>query len=72
MEEAAFHAGVNVDGGGLSAGLQPRENQRHFRDLTLRFYGGDSTTRIMQETLLGVGGCGCCGRWGFALGVPHE
>ena len=32
------------------------ENQRHFRDLTLRVYGGDSTTRIMQEVLLGVGG----------------
>jgi starch phosphorylase len=32
------------------------ENERHFRDLTLRVYGGDSTTRIMQETLLGVGG----------------
>jgi len=24
--------------------------------LTLRVYGGDSTTRIMQEVLLGVGG----------------
>src|SRR5712692_4600012 len=27
-----------------------KENERHFRDLTLRVYGGDSTTRIMQET----------------------
>src|ERR1051325_6694806 len=25
------------------------ENEQHFRDLTLRVYGGDSTTRIMQE-----------------------
>src|SRR5205809_3780996 len=33
-----------------------RENEHHFRDLTLRVYGGDSTTRIMQEVLLGVGG----------------
>ncbi len=33
-----------------------KENERHFRDLTLRVYGGDSTTRILQETLLGVGG----------------
>ena len=32
------------------------ENESHFRDLTLRVYGGDSTTRIMQEILLGVGG----------------
>ena len=32
------------------------ENEAHFRDLTLRVYGGDSTTRIMQEVLLGIGG----------------
>ena len=32
------------------------ENEQHFQDLTLRVYGGDSTTRIMQELLLGVGG----------------
>ena len=32
------------------------ENAQHFRDLTLRVYGGDSTTRIMQEMLLGIGG----------------
>ena len=32
------------------------ENEQHFRDLTLRVYGGDSTTRVMQEILLGVGG----------------
>src|SRR6266540_4773982 len=32
------------------------ENEQHYRDLTLRVYGGDSTTRIMQEVLLGVGG----------------
>ena len=32
------------------------ENEPHFRDLTLRVYGGDTTTRIMQEILLGVGG----------------
>src|SRR6202000_1049912 len=31
-------------------------NEQHFRDLTLRVYGGDSTTRIMQEMLLGIGG----------------
>src|SRR5215471_17579280 len=32
------------------------ENEKHFQDLTLRVYGGDSTTRIMQEILLGIGG----------------
>lgn len=32
------------------------ENEQHFRDLTKRVYGGDSTTRIMQEIILGVGG----------------
>ena len=32
------------------------ENEPMYRDLTLRVYGGDSTTRIMQEILLGVGG----------------
>ena len=32
------------------------ENEQHFRDLTLRVYGGDSTTRAMQEMVLGVGG----------------
>lgn len=32
------------------------ENEEHYRELTLRVYGGDSTTRIMQEMLLGVGG----------------
>jgi glycogen phosphorylase len=32
------------------------ENEPFFRDLTLRVYGGDSSTRIMQEILLGIGG----------------
>jgi starch phosphorylase len=32
------------------------QNEQHYRDLTLRVYGGDSTTRIMQEVLLGIGG----------------
>jgi starch phosphorylase len=32
------------------------QNEQHFRDLTLRVYGGDSTTRVMQEVLLGIGG----------------
>jgi glycogen phosphorylase len=32
------------------------ENEQFYRDLTLHVYGGDSSTRIMQEMLLGVGG----------------
>jgi starch phosphorylase len=32
------------------------ENEGHYRDLTRRVYGGDTSTRIMQELLLGVGG----------------
>ena len=41
------------------------ENEQHFRDLTLRVYGGDSTTRIMQEMVLGIGGV----KWLRKLGV---
>lgn len=32
------------------------QNEQHFRELANRVYGGDSTTRILQEILLGVGG----------------
>ena len=32
------------------------QNEQLYRDLTNRVYGGDSTTRIMQEILLGIGG----------------
>src|SRR5438876_425402 len=48
-----------------------RENEHHFRDLTLRVYGGDSTTRIMQETLLGVGGVRLLRALGVQPGVFH-
>ncbi len=58
MNEVAFQAWrVNV--GRVSAYLLDTnrpENEQHVRDLTLRVYGGDSTTRIMQEILLGIGG----------------
>ena len=58
MNEVAFQAWrVNVGRVPvylLDANLP--ENEQHFRDLTLRVYGGDSTTRIMQEMLLGIGG----------------
>jgi starch phosphorylase len=32
------------------------ENDLHHREITSRVYGGDSTTRIMQEIVLGIGG----------------
>jgi glycogen phosphorylase len=58
MEQVAFHVWrANV--GRVSVYLldcDREENDRLFRDLTLRVYGGDSTTRVMQEVLLGVGG----------------
>jgi starch phosphorylase len=43
-------------------------NEPHIRDLTRRVYGGDSTVRIMQEILLGVGGV----RALKALGIEPE
>jgi starch phosphorylase len=47
------------------------QNEQHFRDLTLRVYGGDSTTRIMQEVLLGVGGVRLLRRLGLQPSVFH-
>ncbi len=47
------------------------ENEQRFRDLTLRVYGGDSTTRIMQEILLGVGGVRLLRALGVSPSVFH-
>src|SRR5690349_3354462 len=47
------------------------ENEQHFRDLTLRVYGGDSTTRIMQEILLGIGGVRLLRALGIRPSVFH-
>ncbi len=47
------------------------ENEPHYRDLTLRVYGGDSTTRIMQEILLGVGGVRLLRALGYQPSVFH-
>jgi glycogen phosphorylase len=47
------------------------ENEQRFRDLTLRVYGGDSTTRIMQEIVLGVGGVRLIRALGLAPSVFH-
>ena len=47
------------------------ENEQRFRDLTLRVYGGDSTTRIMQEILLGIGGVRLLRKLGIQPGTFH-
>lgn len=47
------------------------ENEPHYRDLTLRVYGGDSSTRIMQEMLLGVGGVRLLRKLGVEPSVFH-
>jgi starch phosphorylase len=47
------------------------ENEQHYRDLTQRVYGGDSTTRIMQEILLGVGGVRLLRELGYQPSVFH-
>jgi glycogen phosphorylase len=47
------------------------ENEPHYRDLTTRVYGGDSTTRIMQEILLGVGGVRLLRKLGLSPAVFH-
>src|SRR5262249_9049930 len=47
------------------------ENEQHYRDLTLRVYGGDSTTRIMQEVLLGIGGVRLLRALGIEPSVFH-
>jgi starch phosphorylase len=47
------------------------QNDQHFRDLTLRVYGGDSTTRIMQEMLLGIGGTKFLHKLGYRPSVYH-
>jgi glycogen phosphorylase len=47
------------------------QNEPLFRDLTRHVYGGDSTTRIMQEILLGVGGVRFLRRLGIQPSVFH-
>ena len=47
------------------------ENEQLYRDLTLRVYGGDSSTRIMQEMLLGIGGVRLLRALGIQPSVFH-
>ncbi|MDX9758552.1 MAG: alpha-glucan family phosphorylase [Bacteroidota bacterium] len=47
------------------------ENDLHYREITARVYGGDSTTRIMQETILGIGGVRFLRQLGLSPSVYH-
>jgi starch phosphorylase len=47
------------------------ENEQLYRDLSLRVYGGDSSTRIMQELLLGIGGVRLLRALGIQPSVFH-
>jgi starch phosphorylase len=47
------------------------ENEPQYRDLTSRVYGGDSTTRIMQEIVLGIGGLRALRALGIQPSVFH-
>lgn len=47
------------------------ENDLHYREITARVYGGDSTTRIMQETILGIGGVRFLRQLGLHPSVYH-
>ena len=47
------------------------ENEPQFLDLTRRVYGGDRTTRIMQEILLGIGGVRMLRALGIQPSVFH-
>jgi starch phosphorylase len=47
------------------------QNSAHDREITHRLYGGDKTTRIEQEILLGVGGTRALGLLGLKPTVWH-
>ena len=47
------------------------QNEQLYRDLTLHVYGGDTTTRIMQEIVLGVGGVRLLRKLGLQPSVFH-
>jgi glycogen phosphorylase len=47
------------------------ENEQLYRDLTLHVYGGDNTTRVMQELLLGVGGVRLLRALGIRPSIYH-
>ncbi|HPK00910.1 MAG TPA: alpha-glucan family phosphorylase [Candidatus Sumerlaeota bacterium] len=50
--------------------LRP-ENDLHWREITARVYGGDQTTRVCQELMMGVGGVRLLRALGIDPGVYH-
>ncbi len=48
-----------------------KENSEHDRDITFRLYGGDRTTRIEQEIVLGIGGARALAALGLKPTVWH-
>lgn len=47
------------------------ENDLHYREITARVYGGDHTTRVCQELMLGVGGVRLLRALGVEPAVYH-
>ncbi|NTW49338.1 MAG: glycosyltransferase family 1 protein, partial [Chlorobiales bacterium] len=47
------------------------ENETHYRDITCHVYGGDATTRINQEVILGIGGTKFLRKLGITPAVYH-
>lgn len=47
------------------------QNEEKFRELTAHVYGGDQTTRVAQEVLLGIGGVRMLRAMGIAPSVFH-
>jgi starch phosphorylase len=47
------------------------QNEERFRDITAHVYGGDSTTRISQEIVLGIGGVRMLRALGIAPSIFH-
>jgi glycogen phosphorylase len=47
------------------------ENEEHYRSITARVYGGDSTTRIGQEIVMGIGGIRLLRALGIQPSVFH-
>ncbi len=47
------------------------DNEEHYRELTARTYGGDITTRICQEIVIGIGGVRLLRQLGISPSVYH-
>jgi len=71
--EVYFHA-WRIDVGRASLYLLDTnrpENEPHWRDISTRVYGGDQTTRICQELILGVGGIRLLRKIGIRPHIHH-